>query len=186
MSELYTKWWGNFAVAQGEQRTLRCADLYLQLQFLPNQWLLGYEWQQDINQFQPVLEAAFDDTTPAPENEQRFVFAELPTTLTLQPALADRPVVCRPVVSVSLLPFQEVTLFVCLPLWVKLKTGESEQTLLDIPTVSVCDSWLALTPARVSSATRLRSVSSLMSSQYPITRPEPRLKSESRISLLKC
>ncbi|MBD3633431.1 MAG: hypothetical protein HUJ23_00795 [Methylophaga sp.] len=141
MSELYTKWWGNFAVAQGEQRTLRCADLYLQLQFLPNQWLLGYEWQQDINQFQPVLEAAFDDTTPAPENEQRFVFAELPTTLTLQPALADRPVVCRPVVSVSLLPFQEVTLFVCLPLWVKLKTGESEQTLLDIPTVSVCDSW---------------------------------------------
>jgi len=141
MSELSTKWWGNFAVAQGEQRTLRCADLCLQLQSLPNQWWLGYEWQLDINQFQPVLETVAEEALQTLENEQRFVFAELPASLTLQPALADRPVVCRPVVSVSLLPFQEVTLFVCLPLWVKLQTSDGDETLLDIPTVRVCDSW---------------------------------------------
>ncbi len=141
MSELSTKWWGNFAITQGERRTLRCADLWLQLQSLPNQWWLAYEWQQDINQFQPVLETVAEQPSALPENEQRFVFAELPASLTLQPALADRPVVCRPEVSVSLLPFQEVTLFVCLPLWVKLQTGEGEQTLLDIPTVRVSDSW---------------------------------------------
>lgn len=141
MSELSTQWWGNFAVAEGEQRVLRCADLYLQLQSLPNQWWLGYDWQRDINQFQPILETVVEELAETPENEQRFVFAELPSRLKLQPALADRPVVCRPVVSVSLLPFQEVTLFVCLPLWVKLQTGEGDVTLLDIPTVRVCDSW---------------------------------------------
>lgn len=141
MSELSTKWWGKFAVALGEQRALRCADLCLQLQSLPNQWWLGYEWQMDVNQFQPVLESVAEETLQTLENEQRFVFAEQPASLTLQPALADRPVVCRPVVSVSLLPFQEVTLFVCLPLWVKLQTSDGEETLLDIPTVRVCDSW---------------------------------------------
>ncbi|WP_292439873.1 hypothetical protein [Methylophaga sp.] len=141
MSELSTKWWGNFAVALGEQLTLRCADLCLQLQSLSNQWWLGYEWQLDVNQFQPVLETVAEEALQSLENEQRFVFAELPASLTLQPALADRPVVCRPVVSVSLLPFQEVTLFVCLPLWVKLQTSDGDETLLDIPTVRVCDSW---------------------------------------------
>ncbi|MCX4192260.1 hypothetical protein [Methylophaga sp. OBS1] len=141
MSELSTQWWGSFAVAKGEQRVLRCADLYLQLQALPNQWWLGYDWQRDINQFQPILETLVEELAETPEHEQRFVFAELPSRLRLLPALADRPVVCRPVVSVSLLPFQEVTLFVCLPLWVKLQTGEGDVTLLDIPTVRVCDSW---------------------------------------------
>lgn len=138
MSEQTMNWWGNFTLSEGEARWLRCADLYLKLQSLPHQWWLGYEWQQDINQFEPVWEWQ-QDSASTPENEQRFVFADLPQEMIIQPALADRPVVCRPVVSVSLLPFQEVTLFVCLPLWVKLKHGED--TLLDIPTVRVCDSW---------------------------------------------
>ena len=29
----------------------------------------------------------------------------------------------------------------CLPLWLKIASTSSEQTLLDIPTVKVCDSW---------------------------------------------
>lgn len=140
MSQLTTNWWGSFALNEGEQRVLRCADLCLQLHSLPNQWWLGYEWQHEVNQFEPVLEAGSAEPQEC-ENEQRFVFADLPEGVTIQPALADRPVVCRPVVSVSLLPFQEVTLFVCLPLWVKLHTGTDDCTLLDIPTVRVCDSW---------------------------------------------
>jgi hypothetical protein len=138
MSEQANNWWGNFSLAPDEQRLLRCADLCLQLQSLPHQWWLGYSWQQAINQFEPLWEAGLDETQQIDE-EQRFVFAETPKEMTIQPALADRPVVCRPVVSVNLLPFQEVTLFVCLPLWVKLRLGDD--TLLDIPTVRVCDSW---------------------------------------------
>jgi hypothetical protein len=135
-------WWGTIDFNEGEQRLLRCADLCLKLQSLPHQWWLGYEWQHEVNQFQPELEKNTVEQDEAPlENEQRFVFAELPQKLTVQPALADRPVVCRPVVSVTLLPFQEVTLFVCLPLWVQLHVEEETKPLLDIPTVKVCDSW---------------------------------------------
>lgn len=140
MSLENTNWWGEFALTEGQQRLLRCADLCLLIQSLPHQWWLGYQWQDEVNQFQPELEQVQEELTKK-ENEQRFVFAELPELMHIQPALADRPVVCRPVVSVSLLPFQEVTLYVCLPLWIKLSTKEGEQTLLDIPTVRVCDSW---------------------------------------------
>ncbi len=140
MTQQLSNWWGKFELAEGEQRYLRCADLCLQLRPLPHQWWLAYGWQDEVSQFEPVLEQDAD-TAETLENEQRFVFAELPAGLTIQPALADRPVVCRPVVSVSLLPFQEVTLFVCLPLWIKLGTDKEDEILLDIPTVRVSDSW---------------------------------------------
>jgi hypothetical protein len=140
MSIQNTNWWGEFALTEGQQCLLRCADLCLLIQSLPHQWWLGYQWQDEVNQFQPELEQSQEELANK-ENEQRFVFAELPDSMHIQPALADRPVVCRPVVSVSLLPFQEVTLYVCLPLWIKLSTNEAEQILLDIPTVRVCDSW---------------------------------------------
>lgn len=142
MSDIKANWWGTIDFGEGEQRLLRCADLCLQLCALPHQWWLGYEWQHEVNQFEPELEHSKLEVEPAAmENEQRFVFAELPEKLTLQPSLADRPVVCRPVVSVTLLPFQEVTLFVCLPLWVQLRVADETKPLLDIPTVRVCDSW---------------------------------------------
>jgi hypothetical protein len=133
-------WWGEFDLPEGQQRLLRCADLCLLIQSLPHQWWLAYQWQDEVNQYQPVLGQSQEELE-SKENEQRFVFAELPQTMQIQPALADRPVVCRPVVSVSLLPFQEVTLYVCLPLWIQLITNQDEHTLLDIPTVRVCDSW---------------------------------------------
>ena len=140
MSQLVTNWWGEFQLNEGQQRLLRCADLCLQIDALPYQWWLGYEWQDEVNQFEPVMEQSESEPVTK-DNEQRFVFASLPSGFSIQPALADRPVVCRPVVSVSLLPFQEVTLFVCLPLWIKLSTERDGQILLDIPTVRVCDSW---------------------------------------------
>ncbi len=139
MSEITTNWWGQFELAADGQCLLRCADLCLHVQASSHQWLLGYEWQNEVNQFLPVLEQV--EKAADKENQQRFVFESLPQAMMLQPALADRPVVCRPELSVTLLPFQEVTLFVCLPLWIKLGTSESDDILLDIPTVRVCDSW---------------------------------------------
>lgn len=141
MLDSATNWWGHFDLAEGEQRVLRCADVCLYLQALPRQWWLAYQWQHEVNQFQPMLEAVADNALPDKENEQRFVFETLPQGMTLKPALADRPVVCRPEVSVTLLPFQEVTLFVCLPLWIQLGSSGDDEILLDIPTVRVCDSW---------------------------------------------
>ncbi|SFK66306.1 hypothetical protein SAMN04488079_11852 [Methylophaga sulfidovorans] len=141
MVEQLNNWWGVFSFPQEKQFVMRCADVCLELRSAPHQWWAGYEWQQNINQFEPSLRNEISPFESPPKHEQRFVFAELPEKMVIRPALADRPVVCRPVVSVSLLPFQEVTLFVCLPLWLQLGAGTAEQKVLDIPTVKVCDSW---------------------------------------------
>ncbi|WP_438970634.1 hypothetical protein [Methylophaga sp.] len=135
-------WWGTIDFSEGDQRFLRCADLCLQLHSQPNQWWLGYELQTAVNQFEPENELYAEEQETKPlENQQRFVFAELPNKFIVQPALADRPVVCRPLVTVTLLPFQEVSLFVCLPLWVQLFAVDEKKPLVDIATARVCDSW---------------------------------------------
>ncbi len=135
------RWWGDFDFPRQTQWVMRCADVCLEMHSAPHQWWLGYEWQHTTEQIEPSLKNETSTFESPPKHEHRFVFAELPERVAIKPALADRPVVCRPDVSVSLLPFQEVTLFVCLPLWLKIASTSSEQTLLDIPTVKVCDSW---------------------------------------------
>jgi len=173
-------WWGTSDFREGEQRLLRCADLCLQLRSLAHQWWLAYHWQREVIQFEPTLELEIGDAeSPEFDSEQRFVFAELPQQISLQPALADRPVVCRPVVSVSLLPFQEVTLFVCLPLWVQLRVTGEEKPLIDIPTVRVCDSWFG-----PNTREGIISYASLVSEQLdvkPITNNKARAAIEVRI-----
>lgn len=141
MVERLNNWWGDFHFPEKTQWVMRCAEVCLEMHSAPHQWWLGYEWQQTTDQDEPSLKNETSPFISAPKHEQRFVFAELPDRVIIRPALADRPVVCRPAVSVNLLPFQEVTLFVCLPLWLKIASASSEQTLLDIPTVRVCDSW---------------------------------------------
>lgn len=142
MDSIRQNWWGQFDFSEQQQLLLSCADLQLMLQCQSHQWWLGYQWQKEVNQFEPELVLGeYEDNEAIFEKEQRFVFAELPTHLTLKPALADRQVVCRPVVSVTLLPYQEVTLYVCLPVWLQIWVDETEAPLIDIPTVQVCDSW---------------------------------------------
>lgn len=138
----YMKWWGTIDFPQGQTRLLQCADLQLHAQADSNQWLIDFVWQHENHHIAPECGVITEtDSERRRENEQRFVFARQPKQMVLQPCLADRPVMCRPVVSVSVLPLQEVTLYVCLPLWLQLLTPDSEQPVLDIPSTRVCDSW---------------------------------------------
>lgn len=135
-------WWGTFEFSPGHTLQLACADMNMVFTCQQHQWWLGYQWQKHLNQVVPEVLAvneAIDMTVF--EKQQRIVFSKLPSELTLRPALADRPVVCRPVVTVSLLPHQQVSLFVCLPLWIQLWSEQSREVLLDVPSVKVCDTW---------------------------------------------
>lgn len=135
-----SNWWGTFEFGSGGVHIWRCADLVMQLECLPNQWRLDYGWQPEENPDAPRRGTQRIDVEAAGcDKARRFVFAQMPARVTLQPALADRPVVCRPVVPVSLLPYQQVTLYVCLPLWLQLMS--QADILIDIPTVRVSDSW---------------------------------------------
>ncbi|MET0378162.1 MAG: hypothetical protein ABW049_04145 [Spongiibacteraceae bacterium] len=79
-----------------------------------------------------------------PETSVRFLLKEKgldrnATPLTLEPQLADRAVVSRPLVSTELPPHHSTTLLISTPLWVRLRSGASQ--LAELPTTRLSDTW---------------------------------------------
>lgn len=135
-------WWGETAIQSGKRLQLRCGDLQLDILPKDNEWLVQYQLSKDLVVFKAEL--SYNDETDDAiefENKQRFVSNALPDHVILQPALADRSITCKPKVTVSLFPKQQISLFVGLPLWLQLHMDGIETALLDIPTVRISDSW---------------------------------------------
>lgn len=74
----------------------------------------------------------------APETSVRFLLGANPR-LTLEPQLADRAVVSRPLQPTELPPRQSATLLISTPLWARLRNGEHRLT--DLPTARLSDTW---------------------------------------------
>lgn len=73
----------------------------------------------------------------AADTSVRYLLDAAP--LTLEPQLADRAVVARPLVSTELPPQKQATLLVSTPLWVRLRSGGC--TLAELPTARLSDTW---------------------------------------------
>jgi hypothetical protein len=101
----------------------------------------------------PLLIADDAPALPAPQppdeaEVQRIGLQDAPKEVTLRPALADRPVVARPRVPLTLPPGRQVAIFLSTPLWVQLEADGSPQTLLDVPTFRPSDTWFGPSTVR--------------------------------------
>jgi hypothetical protein len=137
-----TKWWGDVTANNATQLQLAFAGLLLNLAFKDNEWLFQYEISNHSNV--KTLPLKYSELKPSNielKHQQRFVFSLPPTGITLQPALADRPVICRPNITVILVPNEEISLFVAIPLWLQLKIDTTDIPLIDIPTLRLSDTW---------------------------------------------
>lgn len=88
-----------------------------------------------------LLTAADADVAPlrfVPDHSVRFLL-DHDTTLQLEPQLADRAVVSRPLVPTELPPRHSVTLLISTPLWVRLRSAA--HTLAELPTTRLSDTW---------------------------------------------
>jgi hypothetical protein len=72
-------------------------------------------------------------------NVHRFVCNTKEDSLSIQPVLADRAVVSRPLSPVSLLAGETITVYISTPLWLSIKVGA--QKLLELPAVVLSDTW---------------------------------------------
>ena len=90
----------------------------------------------DEERMHEVLEVDTDDY-----RTHRFGVRRTDETVALRPALADRPVVMRPEHSLSVLPDEEVTLYVSTPVWVRIELTESERKLTEIASHRMSDTW---------------------------------------------
>ncbi len=87
-----------------------------------------------------LAKADAEPTPFLPDSSVRFLLkATTGNPLTLEPHLADRAVVSRPLAPTELPPRHSTTLLVSTPLWVRLRSGESQ--LAELPTARLSDTW---------------------------------------------
>jgi len=89
-----------------------------------------------------VIVAAPADPPPETATMRHFAFAQTTDELHLVPSLADRTVVVGPRQRMSVVPQQEVTVYVTSPLWFRAVVGAKRSLLVEEPIVRPSDTWL--------------------------------------------
>lgn len=134
-------WWGSFHLEHNAALRWRIGPLSLWLRRLPREWQLAQRRDHGpINEQE--LEAGVPESEWARVAElpfERFVFRQTRASIVLTPALADRPLVTRPMMPFHLSSGEEVTVYVSSPLWVRITT---EGVLLkELATQRPSDTW---------------------------------------------
>ncbi len=76
----------------------------------------------------------------------RFACEKTLGKVKLQPTMADRPVVARPIDPVLLLPNQKTTLYISTPIWIAVYLDDNEIPALDIPVIEITSTWFGPSP----------------------------------------
>lgn len=133
-------WWGHYALEEGRVLRWRIGPLELWLRRLPREWRISHR-RGDAH-----APDALETAVPEAEGDviarttlERFVVGGTPSEVVLTPALADRPVVVRPLTPFHLGGGAEVTVYVSTPLWVHIAAGEVFMT--GIATERPSDTW---------------------------------------------
>ncbi len=90
------------------------------------------EWYQSRSSEAP---AGFEDQWA------RYVCGDSGKPLYIMPALADRPVVSRPISPFTLFPGEQVHIYVSTPLWARVVTEEKGTLLKEFPLLPLSDTW---------------------------------------------
>ena len=144
LNKLPATWWGRYRLEAGQAALWTIGSLRLAVRRLANEWQIACdqntmadpettEWSQQVAQ---VDLAELDYA-----NLERYILRETGEELILKPALADRPVVTRPVTPLYVPAGAEATIFVSTPLWVTIETGEPPQSLKELPSQRLSDTW---------------------------------------------
>jgi hypothetical protein len=137
-------WWGQIQLDIGQTGHWKIDPLNLAIQHLANEWQIAYqcdeafdpttdEWSQEI------MDTTIDELNYA--TVERYVVEQTDGNLYVMPALADRPVVTRPLRPLFVLPGDQITIFVSSPLWVSIAVGDSAEKLQEVPIHRPSDTW---------------------------------------------
>jgi hypothetical protein len=140
-TQRHTAWWGEFRFSAGAVMTWSIGPLRLAVRRARHEWQLSYDWLEATEG-----EVACSVATPAEEvfpyeHQERYVFRETSELLRIRPALADRPVISRPVTPFHLPAGEEATLFVSSPVWLHVAVAKPPRDLTEIAIQRPSDTW---------------------------------------------
>jgi hypothetical protein len=136
-------WWGTYHIAEGHGGIWEIGPLVLTVERRAREWRVS--WQQDAKGDGIASRCAVTCPVPAaslPPTNQAARFAASATTraLRLEPALPDRQIVARPELPLSLLGGEDVSLFVSIPLSVRV-FASGDRRVVDVPSLRLQDTW---------------------------------------------
>ena len=147
-------WWGTVSLNEGSGGRWDVGPSTLWLYRSANEWRLFCRLPSDPAAVDPMLNRSQRIVPlPAPDLAElleatddrlqvsRYSFRRTEAPISLQPALADRPVVSRPEHPLFVPPEESVTLYLSTPLWVRIELAESERRLQDVPSFRMSDTW---------------------------------------------
>lgn len=140
------RWWGPLTLEEGEARQLRLGPLTLWALRLRREWRLTYQRGDD------PLDATWEpprrvspDEFPEAADRWRFGFDHSPSSVTLAPRLADRPVVVRPEHAFYVHPGESVRMYLTTPVWLHITLGTKSAATHEIPVYRPSDTWFGPT-----------------------------------------
>ncbi len=126
-----------------EDRMLRVAigPLILVISHYPGEWRIA--WRRD-GELQPRTSVGIPQTISDLDADfvvQRFLTRGTDDVIRLSPMLADRPVVARPELPLTVPGGDEAKIFVSTPVWVRAELPDPSRTLLEMPVSRPSDTW---------------------------------------------
>lgn len=149
-----TPWWGHFALEQDTGGEWKVGPSTLWVYRSSHDWRVVHRPTMGTAAADPMAQRS-DVTVPLDAERMaeireaaddaykthRFSVRRTVETVAMRPALADRPVVSRPEDPLSVLPNEEVTLYLSTPLWMRIELAESDRRLIEMPSHRMSDTW---------------------------------------------
>ncbi|MGY6586922.1 MAG: hypothetical protein ACXIUB_01405 [Wenzhouxiangella sp.] len=133
-------WWEQAEIPVGQQWQVTLGTLELTLARTHDEWVLhSSSLEEDEASRQPQYRLSKGQ--PDNPKAERFVHSGDGHKVSLQPRLADRPVVIRPRQPVALLSGQQITLYLSTPVWIDIMVGEPPLLLKSLPAQRLSDTW---------------------------------------------
>ena len=149
-----TPWWGTFSLDEETAGRWAIGPSTLWLYRSAHEWRIHLRPSTDPRDTDPMLNRS-SVTVPLPEEDlqalldtkdeqlqvSRYSVRQTEPQISLQPALADRPVVSRPEHPLYVPPGESVTLYLSTVLWIRIELAESDRLLQEVPSFRMSDTW---------------------------------------------
>lgn len=146
-------WWGSVSLDEGSGGRWEVGPSTLWLYRSAREWRLHHRPPPNPTATDPMLNrsgvwvpvppddpAAFGAADDATE-VTRHSFRHTEARISLQPTLADRPVVSRPEHPLYIPSGESVTLYLSTALWIQVRLAESGRLLQEVPSFRMSDTW---------------------------------------------
>ncbi len=143
-----SSWWGRHATASDRTDFWQIGPLRLWVHSLPYQlnlkWSTGQDFLDGHLRGVPGAHDSNGALIESPQEAESVTCAHSGNTrgeIVLSPVLPDRAVVVRMNEGIAVLPGDEVTFYMLVPLWLRVDLAEGTKLLHEIPSYRMSDTW---------------------------------------------